>query len=301
MRLHFRNMVFWLTSIFVLSLGNVAFAQTEKNPFDIGTQQREEKKVDVERAGNPFDLNTSKSIGQNTPSKEIASTGETNEPVVAGGDNFNSFLLFVMLLVFLIFSVVAIVFKDLLKKVFDAFSNERLLNLLHGEKTVIRIPLFIIFIFIYALNAGVFVFLSIVNLLGVGDWKYFSLLVASIFMVTFPFAVKYVLLKVIGWIFSIQKEVNSYLFTIYIFFIAIGVVLFPINIIIAYGAESLKTFLIYFTFIALFLVLIFRLIRGLFIGMRFMSFHIFHFLLYLCAVEIVPALILIKVFTKYFG
>jgi len=301
MKLQFRNIVFWLTTIFVLSLGNVAFAQTEKNPFDIGTQQGKEKGIDAERTGNPFDLSSSKSIRQDTSGKEIASTKENNKQVVTDADDFNSFLFFLMLLVFLIFSIVAIVFKDLLKKVFDAFSNERLLNLLHGEKTVIRIPLFIIFIFIYAVNAGVFLFLSIVNLVGMSDRNYFSLLMASIFMVIFPFAVKYILLKVIGWIFSIQKEVNSYLFTIYIFFIIIGVVLFPIDIIIAYGAESLKTFLMYFTFFALFLVLIFRLIRGLFIGMRFISFHIFHFLLYLCAVEIVPALILLKVFTKYFG
>jgi hypothetical protein len=42
------------------------------------------------------------------------------------------------------------------------------------------------------------------------------------------------------------------------------------------------------------LIYLFRSLRGLFVGARFLAFHKLHFLLYLCAVEIAPVAIAIK-------
>ena len=46
------------------------------------------------------------------------------------------------------------------------------------------------------------------------------------------------------------------------------------------------------------LTYIFRSLRGLFVAGRFLAFHKFHFLLYICTVEIAPVLILIKLIFK---
>ena len=301
MELRIRNIVFWIIVLAALSTGNTVFAQGDKNPFDLNSGQQKEVRPTNNESTNPFDIKHQEKNKPVTIDKEVKSSKTKPKSKDMKNDRFKNFLFFLMFFAFLVFSTVSIIFKDLLKKVFNAFSNERLLNLLHGEKTVVRMPLLVLFLLIYALNAGVFVLLTIERLVGINDENYFALLLTSIVAVIVPFFIKYIILKVIGNIFSIQKEVNAYLFTIYIFFIVIGVFLFPVNIFIGYGIDSLKTFLIYFTFFVLALVLIFRLIRGLFIGMRLMSLHIFHFLLYLCAVEIVPSLILVKIIMRYFS
>jgi len=76
--------------------------------------------------------------------------------------------------------------------------------------------------------------------------------------------------------------------------ISMGLIIAPINIFFPYLNEDWKKILIYSALIILGLVLMYHFLRGLTIGVRFIGSHQFHFLLYICTVEIAPVLILVK-------
>jgi hypothetical protein len=109
------------------------------------------------------------------------------------------------------------------------------------------------------------------------------------------FILKHILLKIVGAIFPIEKELGTYSFTIIVFQIILGIALLPFMIFIAYGTEELIPYAIYGAFIMIGIFYIYRSLRGLFIGNRFLAYHKFHFLLYICTVEIAPLVVLLKV------
>ena len=78
------------------------------------------------------------------------------------------------------------------------------------------------------------------------------------------------------------------------FSIALGILLIPFNLLIAYGPDDAVSGVIVLALIMIALVYAFRFIRGVFIAGRFVALHLFHFLLYICTVELAPALIVAK-------
>ena len=68
----------------------------------------------------------------------------------------------------------------------------------------------------------------------------------------------------------------------------------PANILIAYAPQTMTSSLVYAAIGLVGLVYLFRSLRGLFIANRFLLFHKFHFLLYICTVEIAPIIIFLK-------
>ena len=98
----------------------------------------------------------------------------------------------------------------------------------------------------------------------------------------------------IGWIFPVGKEVAKYHFTITIFNLLLGLLLLPLNRFIAWGPPELAQKLIYFTFGLIGVFYLMQCFRGLKIGGKFLATAQFHFLAYLCAIEIAPLVVLLK-------
>ena len=95
-------------------------------------------------------------------------------------------------------------------------------------------------------------------------------------------------------VFPIAKEIKLYNYIIMIGGIFLSMVLLPLNIFIAYSPDSLKELFIFAAFGIIGLVYLMRSLRSLSVASPFLMTDQFHFLLYLCAVEIAPITILIK-------
>ncbi|MDV7393473.1 DUF4271 domain-containing protein, partial [Arthrospira platensis SPKY1] len=102
------------------------------------------------------------------------------------------------------------------------------------------------------------------------------------------------IIAVLGAIFPIQKETRLYNFTIIIFTIMLGVLLLGLNMFIAYMPAAYTQGFVYAAFAAIASLYLFRALRGLIIGQQFVYTYLFHFLLYLCAVEIAPVVVLAR-------
>ena len=109
------------------------------------------------------------------------------------------------------------------------------------------------------------------------------------------YLLRHLFIKVIGMIFPFQKESQLFGFTIQTFNIFLGIVLIPFNLIIAFGPAYVVTPLIYIGVIIIGILALIRTFRGFLIASTYIQSNLFHFLLYLCAFEILPILLLIKI------
>jgi hypothetical protein len=147
---------------------------------------------------------------------------------------------------------------------------------------------------VFFINAGIFAFLVL---------RHYGIKIASANLSTLLLCIggiaayyltKHLLMSIVKGIFPIEKEVGQYNFTLMTFNIIIGIFLAPMVLFTAYASEGMEGLLIKLVIFILLLAIIFRALRGLFIASRFFAWHKFHFLLYLCAVELAPIIITLK-------
>lgn len=119
----------------------------------------------------------------------------------------------------------------------------------------------------------------------------------AICIAVFPFTyfLKSVFYFFAGLIFSFQNEINFFRFNTKVLYQMAGVVLLPVAVVISIANAPLSDWAFTAAIGILILVYIIRIVKGIGIGARFIRFHLFYFLLYLCAFEIAPILIIIKV------
>lgn len=152
----------------------------------------------------------------------------------------------------------------------------------------------------------VFIFLS--SLLGISFYCYtttisnnFSILtyLQFVFLITFLLISKYLIEKIIGDLFEIDQFINKYLFYKQGILSWIGLFfLFPASLIMYLNSIDLS--ILNFIVIGIsFLVYLIKLYSFFAIYQSYILTYWFYFILYLCAFEIAPYLILFKVFKIY--
>ncbi|MEN0045702.1 MAG: DUF4271 domain-containing protein [Bacteroidota bacterium] len=112
---------------------------------------------------------------------------------------------------------------------------------------------------------------------------------------------KHLVLGLMAAIFPVNKEAKLYVFLLLLFGILIGVILVPMNIAIIYAADEMTKLLIFGALGLISTLYLIRAYRGLLVSGRLLALHKFHFLLYICVVELAPIFILIKLGLIYLG
>lgn len=243
------------------------------NPFDVSHIPIRKSKLKKE--ANAFKPTTSK---ENDKKK--------------GAKGSNVFLFWLNLLTAFIIAIVINTQRGAITKITKAITNENVLKLNHREEKKGVNGHYILLYFSFIVNAAIFSYLIFYNLYDQSGWYVFQLCFFGILLI---YVVKHIFLSIVSISFPIQKEVSLYGFTIETFNLFIGIILIPLNLIIAFGPEKIAVSLIYLTIAIIGLLLFLRSFRGLLISSRWISSNLFHFLLYLCAFEILPILLLIKV------
>ena len=128
-----------------------------------------------------------------------------------------------------------------------------------------------------------------------GDFQFFTIILG---FTTGVLVLKYLAMKLMANIFPIAEELDLYNFNFFLNHQLLGIVLVPLNMVIAYGI-AVSPFV--FTILALLVVglsFILLTIKGLTIGISYFRFYKFHFIIYICTLEIAPILVLYKVFMQ---
>ncbi len=151
---------------------------------------------------------------------------------------------------------------------------------------------------LYFISMGLFVALSI----QYGHWtalSFWILAPACALALVFVYLGKYLFLLFAGWVFNAKEAAVSYTFIVFMVNKVMGVVLIPFLLVLSFSHLSV---------VQASLTISFTLIGGFFIYRYLVSFgairsklkvNPFHFFLYLCAVEVLPLILIYKVLINY--
>ena len=283
-------------------------SQTTANPFDLlnrkkttpteltdSSAQATVPTITAEKPVNPFDLAAKpiEKINDPTPIENGQST------VQKEGENKNlGFLFWVLLTVLLIFTSIFRISRDRIGKMYSSFLNENFMRQTHRMNQG-RFSFIYLILYLFAfVNVGIFTFLSLYSF-DITIPPTFQMLLLLIGLVALILLIKHLILSLVGYIFPVNKEISLYSFTIMVFWTLIGLFLLPINIIIAYAPALVGKFVIYGAVGAIIAIYLFRAIRGFSIGSKYLMSNTFHFFIYLCTIEILPVVVLLKLIQSY--
>lgn len=183
-----------------------------------------------------------------------------------------------------------------LGQLIKAFYVNRFANQLLREEvsvgnrmTAVLSVLFVLTLSLFAVQANsYFGWMAFKN----GPLAYF-VIAGSIFL---AYGIKLLGIRIVGWVFQVKREASDYIFTVFLFGNSLGLFLLPVVVCLAFVRQIQAGYFVYF---GLFLVASFlavRLVRGVVIGYNSSRVSKFYLFLYLCTLEIVPLMVLLKLF-----
>jgi hypothetical protein len=180
------------------------------------------------------------------------------------------------------------------KSIFKSFYSKRTIQADKEERGINAwtfIGLFLLFtltfgLFLYQLAAYNGVYYSIS---GIQLFFALSIIILSLF------SFKFILLKIIGFLFDIDRIVSEYVTTLYLTYFNIAFVFLPVILCFSLLAAAFIPYLLVTALVLIVIIFVWIYLRssvGIISNFRFHKFYLF---IYLCALEICPILILIKV------
>jgi hypothetical protein len=110
---------------------------------------------------------------------------------------------------------------------------------------------------------------------------------------------KFVILRITGWIFNVNRAVETYLFVVFLTNKIIGILLLPFLVLIAFSGPLLTEIGITLSILMIGLFYIYRFIASYSTLRKEIKISGLHFFLYLCAFEIAPLLLIYKLLVSY--
>lgn len=131
----------------------------------------------------------------------------------------------------------------------------------------------------------------------------FETVILNVAVCVAVFPVLYMLRSVVYFfikaIFNFDVAIEYFRFNALIIYQLLAVALLPFVILMASVKEPVLYWVVFVSLCFIALALFIRFVKGFFISTTYVRFHIFYFLLYICALEIAPLLIVYKAFTMY--
>ncbi|MEY2950349.1 MAG: hypothetical protein RLZZ248_1550 [Bacteroidota bacterium] len=189
-----------------------------------------------------------------------------------------------ILISFLAFTLLFTLLRPLMVRCLLAFASvndfKQLFKDIHAKGT---------FVFIFPFIVAVFSFAIFSNFLF-SKW-----LVYQIFLVLcLTILVKFVAIRTVGLLYGFKIASHYYSYSIVIFYIVLGTLLAPINLFLLFPNSDLEQVLLFIGILFSITMFILRYIRVAQVNFALVSPNKFHFLLYICTLELGPFLVIYK-------
>ncbi|MFY9308837.1 MAG: DUF4271 domain-containing protein [Bacteroidia bacterium] len=120
--------------------------------------------------------------------------------------------------------------------------------------------------------------------------------VATAILIIITYGIKFLVIRLLGYVFKVQKEMSEYAMLVFLFCNTLGLFLLPVVIGLSFIDQVPPSV---FIKIGLGIIAAFigvRTVRGLFLGLNSSRISKFYLFMYLCTLEILPFIILAKLF-----
>jgi hypothetical protein len=112
--------------------------------------------------------------------------------------------------------------------------------------------------------------------------------------------IKFIGLKIFGWVFNMQEAAESYIFIVFIVNKMIGILLLPFLILLAFSPGAVYSVSFTLSLVLIGGLLAYRFILTYAAIRNEVRVNPFHFFLYLCAFEIAPLLLIYRALLEFF-
>lgn len=157
--------------------------------------------------------------------------------------------------------------------------------------------------FVFCCSMGLYLYYVIVHLhLDTFIQQYSApiILLAVILLFGAIYLVRFLFLKFTGWVFNISEITNNYTFNVFLINRIMGILIIPFTIVLAFGQGAWVQVALLLSFIMIAILFLNRYLRSGVVFGYFIKFSKFHFFMYLCASELLPLAILVKVIKACF-
>lgn len=200
-----------------------------------------------------------------------------------------------LLLLVLMVAILRVFYQKKFTLFFQAAFSKRYSNQLTREENVLTQGVSVILLMVYLFSFSLFLYfvLNYYHITFYSEDSFINYLAIVLFSVLF-YSIKVILIKISGFIFNTLKDTSEYIFYQFLMFQFWGLLLSIICIVYLYGSYEInKTYLLYTGFAILIFSFILRIIKSKEIA-SVKVYSPFYIFLYLCTLEILPVLILIK-------
>lgn len=118
--------------------------------------------------------------------------------------------------------------------------------------------------------------------------------------ITVIYLVKFIGLKICGWLFNMKQAADSYIFIVFIINKVIGIFLVPFLVMLAFMDGVGYTIAMVLSWCGIGLLLLYRFILGFSTVRNEVRFNLFHFFLYFVAFEVAPLLLIYRLLLLLF-
>ena len=203
-------------------------------------------------------------------------------------------IIIIILVLFVYTALLNITLGADIRDIFRSFYGKRSAQF-DKESRGINLWAFIGLYLLFALTFGLFLYQ-----LASYNSKYYPISGIQLFMalsliIVVLFAFKFVILRFLGFLFDINKVVSEYITALYLTYFNIAFVFLPVALCFSLMQAALIPYLLAIAAILIVIIFVWIYLRSSVSIISNIRFHKFYLFIYLCALEICPILILIKV------
>lgn len=217
-----------------------------------------------------------------------------------GADPSSDFLMILLLLIFL--GIFRLTNPAYLRNLFRAFRNPTLSTRQLKEQLRQDSPASLAMDLLFCISMGLYVYFTLEHIHNnnfILNYPVIVVILGFILLFIVVYIVRYLFLKFTGWVFNISEITDNYTFNVFLINKILGIVLIPFTVILAFGQGQWVQASLFLSFIVIGILFLNRYLRSGVVFGYFIKFSKFHFFMYLCASEILPLAVLMKLVNQW--
>ena len=254
----------------------------------------------------PTLVTASTSIGENAGErliKKIKYINLKDAPVFFLNEKRNvqgkEFLFYSIFVLLLLLGFLKTFYSGYFNNLFRVFFNTSLRqSQLTDQLLQAKLPSFLLNIF-FIVSGGFYLWLLLLFYKPPHYIESHWLFPACIGIITSIYLIKFLILKILGWVADVVPVVNNYIFIIFLINKIIGIILVPFIIMMAFMPTIWMHTAALVSFLVLGLLFLARYAKSYSLIDRQLKMNLFHFAIYALAAEIIPMLLIFKAAKDY--
>lgn len=215
-------------------------------------------------------------------------------------DRSSDFLMIIVLITFL--GIFRIANPSYLRNLFRAFRNPTLGTRQLKEQLRQDSPASLTMDLVFCISLGLYLYFALGHIHNkkiILEYPVIVIILGFILLFVLIYVVRFLFLKFTGWVFNISEITDSYTFNVFLINKILGIALIPFTVILAFGQGQWVQASLFLSFLVIAILFLNRYLRsGVAFG-YFIKFSKFHFFMYLCASELLPLAVLMKLVNQW--